>query len=136
MAAAFATRMQPCETAWPRSSGRFVPWIPTTSLGQSVARAMNLPVLPASKLTDLEPFHLQDRTPLWFYVLREAQAKAAGKHLGPVGGRIVGEVIYGLIMGDSQSYLTQDPTWTPTYGRGDVFEMTDLLTKAGVVGGL
>ena len=104
--------------------------------GQSVARAMNVPVLSPGHLADLAPHHLQDRTPLWFYVLREAQVRAGGKHLGPVGGRIVGEVIYGLILGDSQSYLTQDPTWTPTYGRGDVFEMTDLLTTAGVVGGL
>jgi hypothetical protein len=62
--------------------------------------------------------------------------KAGGTHLGPVGGRIVGEVIIGLIEGDHQSYLTQDPTWTPTYGTGDTFEMTDLLTTAGVVGSL
>jgi hypothetical protein len=73
---------------------------------------------------------------LWFYVLREAQVKAGGEHLGPVGGRIVGEVIVGLIEGDSQSYLTQDPTWTPTYGSSGTFEMTDLLTTAGVVGSL
>ena len=63
-------------------------------------------------------------------------AKAAGRHLGPVGGRIVAEVIYGLIEGDSQSYLAQDPEWTPTYGVGETFEMTHLLSKAGVVGGL
>ena len=69
-------------------------------------------------------------------MLREAQVKAGGEHLGPVGGRIVGEVIVGLVEGDSQSYLTQDPTWTPTYGTNGTFEMTDLLTTAGVVGSL
>ena len=37
-ATSFATRMQPCETAWPSSSGRFVPWMPTMPLGQSVTR--------------------------------------------------------------------------------------------------
>ena len=26
----FDTRTQPCETAWPRSCGRLVPWMPTT----------------------------------------------------------------------------------------------------------
>ncbi len=104
--------------------------------GQSVAKAMKLPVLPKSDLADLAPHHLDERTPLWFYILREAQVKAGGEHLGPVGGRIVGEVIVGLIEGDSQSYLTQDPTWTPTYGTDGAFEMTDLLTKAGVVGSL
>ena len=29
-AAAFETRMHPCETAWPSRSGRGVPWMPTT----------------------------------------------------------------------------------------------------------
>ncbi len=28
-ATSFETRTHPCETAWPRSSGRFVPWMPT-----------------------------------------------------------------------------------------------------------
>ena len=104
--------------------------------GQAVARAMKLPVLKPTDLADLAPHHLDTRTPLWFYVLREAQVEAAGRHLGPVGGRIVGEVIYGLVEGDSQSYLAQDPEWTPTYGIGSTFEMTHLLAKAGVVGGL
>jgi hypothetical protein len=97
---------------------------------------MKLPVLTAAELSDLSPHHLEDRTPLWFYILREAEVKAQGKRLGPVGGRIVGEVILGLIEGDSQSYLSQDPGWTPTYGAGGTFGMTDLLTKAGVVGTL
>jgi hypothetical protein len=104
--------------------------------GQSVAKAMKLPVLAKSDLTDLAQCNLDERTPLWFYVLREAEVKAGGEHLGPVGGRIVGEVILGLIQGDSQSYLSQDSTWTPTYGSNGTFEMTDLLTKAGVVGSL
>ncbi len=97
---------------------------------------MKLPVLATSDLADLAPHHLDERTPLWFYVLREAQVTEGGEHLGPVGGRIVGEVILGLIAGDKQSYLSQDPTWTPTYGTAGSFQMTDLLTKAGVVGSL
>jgi hypothetical protein len=104
--------------------------------GQSVARAMKLPVLAKNDLTDLAAHHLESRTPLWFYILREAQITTGGTHLGPVGGRIVGEVILGLIDGDSTSYLAQDPEWTPTYGSNDTFQMTDLLTKAGVVGSL
>ena len=81
--------------------------------GQAVARAMQLPPLPATDLADLAPWHLDERTPLWFYVLREAQVAAGGRHLGPVGGRIVGEVIHGLIEGDSQSYLSQDRSGHP-----------------------
>jgi hypothetical protein len=43
------------------------------------------------------------------------------------------QVIVGLIRGDRQSYLRQDPDWTPTYGSADSFTMVDLLTAAGTV---
>ncbi|GIE28374.1 ovoperoxidase [Actinoplanes italicus] len=101
--------------------------------GQRVAKAMRLPELPAADLADLKPFHLDKRTPLWFYVLREAQVFTGGEHLGPVGGRLVAEVMTGLIKGDPTSYLRQEPDWTPTYGEGGTFRMTDLLRAAGVV---
>ena len=61
---------------------------------------------------------------------------AGGEHLGPVGGRIVAEVIHGLIEGDGQSYLRQDSAWGPTYGEGGSFTVVDLLRTAGVVGAL
>ncbi|MBA3419146.1 MAG: peroxidase [Geodermatophilaceae bacterium] len=101
--------------------------------GQRVAKAMNLPELVAGDLADLKDLSLHQRTPLWFYVLREADVMANGEHLGPVGGRIVAEVFLGLIQGDSQSYLRQDPDWTPTYGNNDQFSFVDLFTAAGVV---
>lgn len=56
-----------------------------------------------------------------------------GKRLGPVGGRIVGEVIIGVLEGDPMSYLRQDPDWTPTLSDDDDFAMVDLLKFAGVV---
>ena len=72
--------------------------------------------------------------PLWFYVLREAQVLAGGEHLGPVGGRIVGETLLGLLRADPQSYLTLDPTWHPTlptrHEDPRSFDMADLLTFA------
>ena len=43
------------------------------------------------------------------------------------------EVIVGLVQGDRQSYVRQDPEWTPTYGDGSDFTMADLLRAAGVV---
>jgi hypothetical protein len=43
-------------------------------------------------------------TPLWYYVLKEAEVKAGGLTLGPVGGRIVAEVLVGLIESDPGSY--------------------------------
>ena len=104
--------------------------------GQRVAGAMQLPVLEPRDLDELKDLDLDERTPLWFYILREAEVMAGGEHLGPVGGRIVAEVIHGLIEGDGQSYLGQDPGWGPTYGRGGSFTVVDLLKSAGVVGAL
>lgn len=101
--------------------------------GQRVAKAMQLPALADADLQDLENFNLHARTPLWFYVLREADVIADGERLGPVGGRIVAEVIIGLIQGDPHSYLRQDPDWTPTYGPDGTFTTVDLLKAAGVV---
>lgn len=101
--------------------------------GQRVAKAMNLNVLCASDLDDLKPFNLHNETPLWFYILREAHVKEDGKRLGPMGGRIVAEVMIGLIEGDSMSYLKQDPEWKPTLANSGDFKMTDLLKLAGVV---
>jgi hypothetical protein len=40
------------------------------------------------------------------------------------------------ILGDHQSYLGQDPDWTPSYGAGDTFGIVDLLQTAGVVADL
>src|SRR4051794_4336433 len=101
--------------------------------GQRVAQAMQLPVLAPGDLDDLKTFDLHQRTPLWFYVLREAEVTADGEHLGPVGGRIVTEVIAGLIKGDRQSYLRQDPDWTPSHGSAGTFTMVDLLRAARAV---
>jgi Animal haem peroxidase len=101
--------------------------------GQRVARAMQVPELTRADLSDLTQYHLDLRTPLWFYVLREAAVFGEGKHLGPVGGQIVAEVLVGLVDGDGQSYRAQDPEWTPTYGSNDTFTVVDLLTTAGVI---
>lgn len=94
---------------------------------------MTLPELPTADLADLKDLQLHLRTPLWFYVLWEVAVTASGEHLGPVGGRIVTEVVIGLLEGDRQSYLRQDPDWRPTYGSGGTFTMVDLLRAAGVV---
>ena len=101
--------------------------------GQRVAKALGARPLGDSALADLKEFDLERRTPLWFYVLKEAEVLEDGKQLGPVGGRIVGEVIVGLMLGDRDSFLRQDPEWKPTYGSAGEFRMVDLLRTAGVV---
>jgi hypothetical protein len=106
--------------------------------GQSIADYMGVPILSKRDLKDLHDYHLglDESTPLWFYILKEAEVMADGLHLGPVGGRIVGEVIIGLIQLDHESYAWA-PRWRPTLptttGRvtGD-FRMIDFLTFAGV----
>lgn len=106
--------------------------------GQRVARAMSLPELSKGDLSDLKKYGLDDRTPLWFYILKEAEVVENGERLGPVGARIVAEVFIGLLQGDRGSYLNQDPEWEPslptidTSRRGEDFKIVDLLRFAGV----
>jgi hypothetical protein len=52
-------------------------------------------------------------TPLWYYILREADACAGGHRLGPVGGRIVAEVLVGLIDADESSFRRTNEEWQP-----------------------
>jgi heme peroxidase len=107
--------------------------------GQSIARAMRAPVLSSGDLADIGALgaNLGRSTPLWFYILREAHVMAAGSRLGPVGGRIVGEVLLGLMQLNRNSYLSANPRWRPTLlnrlgqQTGD-FKMVDMLTFAGV----
>jgi len=104
--------------------------------GQRIAERMGIPPLSAADLSDLAGYSLglETSTPLWFYVLREAQIRAAGDRLHGVGARIVGEVIIGLIETDSDSFLNAAPVgWVPTLGgAGASFRMADFLTFAGV----
>jgi hypothetical protein len=53
------------------------------------------------------------QTPLWYFVLCEAKARAGGVHLGPIGGRIVARTLLGLLNADPESYLNREPGWTP-----------------------
>jgi hypothetical protein len=107
--------------------------------GQSIAREMEVEPLSPSELSELGGYGLGlDRsTPLWYYVLKEGAARAKGLTLGPVGGRIVGEVIIGLLEHDRDSYLSREPFWKPTLPtiQGPVtgeFRMIDFLAFAGV----
>src|SRR5216117_1337321 len=79
---------------------------------------------------------LEHSTPLWYYVLKEAEMVEDGLHLGPVGGRIVGEVFIGLLQTDPKSFLNAQPDFRPLVptrtGRREDFRMVDFLTFAGV----
>jgi Animal haem peroxidase len=80
---------------------------------------------------------LHSDTPLWFYILAEAQqpvvdalhvqpdepfkderlleSEVARTQMGWVGGRIVAEVFYGLMDSDKDSYFYASPSWKPIW---------------------
>lgn len=72
-------------------------------------------------------------TPLWYYILKEAQVRRQGRRLGPVGARIVAEVFVGLVHGDRTSYLWRQANWKPTLPAATpgTFTMADLLRFVG-----
>src|SRR5205085_4589245 len=77
--------------------------------GQDLACAMGRDPLPAKHLylerfaPELRPA-IQAATPLWLYLLCEAAAPpGSGSRLGPVGGRIVAEVLVRLLAADPDS---------------------------------
>jgi hypothetical protein len=59
-------------------------------------------------------------TPLWFYILREADVRAGGNRLGPVGGRIVAEVLIGLLDLDPGSVRHAPASWQPSASLVDI----------------
>ncbi len=72
-------------------------------------------------------------TPLWYYILKEAEVFCHGRTLGPVGGRIVAEVFIGLFLADATCFLNVEPNWKPAADKfGCVekgkFTIADLLT--------
>ncbi|CUS34657.1 peroxidase family protein [Candidatus Nitrospira nitrificans] len=103
--------------------------------GQAIARVMNARVLSPAQLAELAPFGMEKSTPLWYYILKEAEVFENGRRLGPVGSRIVGEVFIGLLRADRDSYLSANRNWKPTLpsAKAGDFEITDLLNFAGVV---
>jgi hypothetical protein len=79
-------------------------------------------------LTQAQRTKLLDDTPLWFYVLREAELNNG--RLTGVGGRIVAETFHRAMEGSSSS-IVRDPAWRPSLGPDNTtFRMTDLLMFA------
>ncbi|MBV9467447.1 MAG: hypothetical protein JO169_15155 [Solirubrobacterales bacterium] len=100
--------------------------------GESVARLLGVEVLGDEEL-GLSRHGWEQETPLWLYILREAAIRQHGDRLGPVGGRIVGEVLLGIITLDPESYLALDPGWQPTLpARVEPFGLRDILVPDGV----
>jgi hypothetical protein len=103
--------------------------------GQAIARLMGVRVLTAEQLAELASFGMDRSTPLWYYILKEAEVLENGLRLGPVGSRIVGEVFIGVLQADPDSFLVAEKNFTPTLPSAQAgdFKITDLLIFAGVV---
>ena len=121
--------------------------------GQSVARFLGMTPLPDDLLfEDRAGFEGVNRhqvytayrseftrqAPLWYYLLKEAELtrrhdvpdpEGGGHHLGAVGGRIVAEVLVGLVWHDRHSYLRAEERWKPELV-GDTFSLADLIRVA------
>ena len=80
--------------------------------GEAVARHLGVSTLTAEQI-GVASTGWRAETPLWFYILREAAVCSGGLSLGPVGGRIVAEVLVGLIDGDKRSFRQVSSQWRP-----------------------
>lgn len=103
--------------------------------GQSIARRMRfVPLTPEQIATGpdgavAKKHGFDCETPLWYYILKEAQVQGQGLRLGQVGSRIVAEVFVGLLEGDSASFLSRNRDWKPTLPAAvpGTFTMADML---------
>jgi hypothetical protein len=77
---------------------------------------------------------LLNKTPLWYYVLRESMVLRNGDELGPVGGRIVAETFVRMLKRDADSFMNVSgfapslPSSVP-----GTFTIADLLEFSGVL---
>jgi hypothetical protein len=92
--------------------------------------------LPATEVAVLDSSGglLKAKTPLWYYVLREAAVLAGGNQLGPVGARIVAETFVRILKRDASSYVNVPGGFTPMLPSTTVgdFTVADLVKFAGV----
>jgi hypothetical protein len=111
--------------------------------GQAVAARMGMTPLSPEEIatgqgtpdeTPVAAHDLHLETPLWYYILKEAQVQEGGVRLGEVGSRILAEVFVGLLQGDANSFLAQNPGWQatmfhdPNAPPSDTYTMVDMLT--------
>jgi hypothetical protein len=108
--------------------------------GQSVAERLEIKsalneeeiaVGPHREVLKRHKLHCQ--TPLWYYILKEAKVRNRGCRLGPVGSRIIAEVLVGLIKASEHSILADGASgrnrWRPDLGPiiPTRFQMPDML---------
>ena len=105
-----------------------------------IGKGVDTPAEPLKNILDVSRVFAHN-CPLWTYILAEAMhfresvrvpvtedITIKTPRLGPVGGRIVAEVLLGLIAGDRNSLLSLHPAWHPASGAG--FALKDFVKYA------
>ena len=108
--------------------------------GQAIANAIGAEVLDAQTLKALlqakglpadaiDNAQLANQTPLWFYILAEAEVNHAGESLGAVGSHILATTFVNLIA-QSKTSILRGPAWQPDarlVNQAGKFDMPQLL---------
>ncbi len=108
--------------------------------GQDIAQAIGVTPLTPNEVKMgehadiLESNNFLEQTPLWYYILKEAQVQHGGQRLGQVGSRIVIETFHGLVEVSRHSIL-QEENWSPNLPatKESHYTMADLLAYVGDV---
>jgi heme peroxidase len=85
----------------------------------------------------LDDLDLKGKTPLWYYILLEAELERGGVSLGTIGSRLVAELIEECLRQDPGSFLRDGPDWFPPPWigpQGRPIAVRTLLDLACVVG--
>jgi hypothetical protein len=105
--------------------------------GQETVRAINRALgLRLAPLTDAElragpaasvmDGAMMEHTPLWLYLLREAEERGVDGRLGPVGGHLLAQTVTGMIVNDPFSYW-----WRPADNGGRWRPLDGVLRHDG-----
>ena len=114
--------------------------------GQAMADAMGISKLTVAEIKQdntpevnaaLENGGFLQSTPLFYYVLKEAEVRADGNSLGELGSRIVAETQIGIMRGDKDSFMNHQGGWNPSKGvklpgNKQLTSIRDLLAFAGL----
>jgi hypothetical protein len=80
--------------------------------GEAIAAYYGIPALTQAEIGNIPGG--SDGTPLFFYILKEAELHGKGERLAGVGARIVAETFVDMLKMDYASFLASAPDWKPT----------------------